>query len=164
MIVLVADSSVIFDLERGGLFEAAFDLTLTFVVPDLLYVRELEDSIGPHLCTLGLQVVELHPNEVQFAQDVRRLRHQLSLPDVFALSCARRPQHRLLAGDGALRAEAITHKVIVHGLLWVLDQAAEQRTVATWTLCEGLTRIAQHPRCRLPRDEVRKRLKLWCGM
>ena len=42
MIILVSDTSILIDLERGGLLEAAFSCGLTMVVPDLLYERELE--------------------------------------------------------------------------------------------------------------------------
>lgn len=40
--VVVSDSSVLIDLERGSLFDAAFSLRLEFCVPDLLYRRELQ--------------------------------------------------------------------------------------------------------------------------
>ena len=43
MIVLVSDTSVLVDLERGGLLPLAFGCGLTMVVPDLLYDRELAD-------------------------------------------------------------------------------------------------------------------------
>ena len=42
MIVLVSDTSVLIDLERGGLLEVAFSCGHQLVVPDLLYVLELE--------------------------------------------------------------------------------------------------------------------------
>lgn len=47
MITLVSDTSVLIDLERGGLLEHAFSCDLTMVVPDLLYARELETENGP---------------------------------------------------------------------------------------------------------------------
>ena len=56
MIVLVSDTSILIDLERGGLLEAAFSCGLTMVVPDLLYERELESENGPFLRKLGLGV------------------------------------------------------------------------------------------------------------
>ena len=46
MIILVSDTSILIDLERGGLLEAAFACGLTMVVPDLLYERELEPENG----------------------------------------------------------------------------------------------------------------------
>lgn len=64
MIILVSDTSILIDLERGGLLEAAFSCGLTMVVPDLLYERELEPENGPLLRALGLGVVSLTPEEV----------------------------------------------------------------------------------------------------
>jgi len=65
MIILVSDTSVLIDLERGGLLEQAFSCGLTMVVPDLLYARELEPDNGPLLRKLGLGVVALNPDEVR---------------------------------------------------------------------------------------------------
>jgi hypothetical protein len=106
MIILVSDTSVLIDLERGGLLEQAFSCGLTMVVPDLLYARELEPDNGPLLRKLGLGVVALNPDEVHFAQQLRTQRPGLSLPDCFALSCARRADHALVSGDMLLRTEA----------------------------------------------------------
>lgn len=39
--VVVSDSSVLIDLERGAFFAAAFALPLEFCVPDVLYRREI---------------------------------------------------------------------------------------------------------------------------
>lgn len=129
MIVLVSDTSILIDLERGGLLEAAFSCGLTMVVPDLLYERELESENGPFLRKLGLGVAALTPDEVAIAQRVKAERKRLSLPDCFALACATRADHVLVTGDGDLRAEAITRLGAVYGLLWILDQMAESGTV-----------------------------------
>lgn len=161
MIVLVSDTSVLIDLERGGLLELAFSCGLTMVVPDLLYDRELESENSPLLRRLGLGVVALSPDEVSFAQRIRTQRPGLSLPDCFALSCARRPEHALVTGDRLLRAEAQTQHCTVYGLLWLLDQIAASGAVGISLLYEGLTRISNHPRCRLPHGEVRARLQRW---
>lgn len=161
MIVLVSDTSILIDLERGGLLEAAFACGLTMIVPDLLYDRELESENGPFLRRLGLGVVALTPDEVTLAQRLKAECKKLSLPDCFALSCATRVDHILVTGDGALRSEALERLGVVYGLMWILDQMAQSGTVATALLHEGLSRIAAHPRCRLPHAEVRARLNLW---
>lgn len=161
MIVLVSDTSVLIDLERGGLLEAAFSCGLTMVVPDLLYERELESENGSLLRQLGLGLVTLSPDEVAFAQEVRSRRPGLSVPDCFALSCARRPEHALVTGDKLLRTEASACHCTVYGLLWILDQMEASGAVGASILHEGLTRISSHPRCRLPRDEIRARLQRW---
>jgi hypothetical protein len=142
MIILVSDTSVLIDLERGGLLEPAFSCGLTMVVPDLLYERELEADNGPLLRRLGLGVVAL-------------------VPDCFALTCARRPDHALVTGDKLLRTEALSRQCTVYGLLWILDQMESSASVGTTLLHEGLTRLSNHPRSRLPAGEVRARLQRW---
>lgn len=162
MATFVSDSSVLIDLERGGLLEAAFACGFTMVVPDLLYENELKDSTGPYLLKLGLGVTELTPNELLLAQEVLNGRERLSLEDCFALSCATRPDCILLAGDAQLREEATARAIKCNGLLWLLDQMKDSGKVSAATLCDGLAKISQHHRCRLPKPEIEKRLKAWC--
>lgn len=161
MIILVSDTSILIDLKRGGLLETAFSCGFTLVVPDLLYDRELEAENGAYLKALGLGVVSLTPDEVTYAQNVRKECKALSLPDCFALSCAIRVNHVLLTGDRALRMAASSRSASVYGLLWMLDQMEESGGVSQTTLHAGLTQIAEHPRCRLPHAEVRQRLARW---
>lgn len=161
MIILVSDTSILIDLERGGLLEAAFACGSPMVVPDLLYEKELAQENGPYLKSLGLGVVELSAKELAFAQQVSTERQGLSLPDCFALSCATRPDHVLVTGDKLLRTEALARIGNVTGLLWLLDRIHEAGSVAPETLFDGLTRISQHPRVRLPSDEVKSRLVAW---
>lgn len=161
MIILVSDTSVLIDLERGGLLEHAFSCGLTMVVPDLLYARELESDNGPLLRKLGLGIVALDPDELDFAQRLRRQRPGLSLPDCFALSCARRQDHALVSGDKLLRTEAQARACAVYGLLWILDQMEASGRVGPAMLHEGLSRIWNHPRQRLPKSEVLERLQRW---
>ena len=59
MKVLVSDTSVLIDLERGEFLESIFRLPFSLVVPDLLYERELKDYTGPDLIRYGLHVQEL---------------------------------------------------------------------------------------------------------
>jgi hypothetical protein len=164
MIILVSDTSILIDLERGGLLGASFSCGLTMVVPDLLYERELEPENGALLRKLGLGVVSLTPEEVALAQRLRTERKALSLPDCFALSCATRADQALVTGDKILRTEAMARLGNVYGLLWMLDQMAASGSVPTTLLYEGLARISAHPRCRLPQSEVRSRLNDWVSV
>ncbi len=161
MIILVSDTSILIDLERGGLLESTFICGLTMIVPDLLYQKELENENGQYLRSLGLGVVTLTPDEVTLAQAVRTQRPTLSLPDCFALACAQRPDHALVTGDKALRKEATGRVVEVYGLLWLLDQMVASNAVAISLIHAGLNQIFEHQRCRLPADEVKARLSAW---
>ena len=93
------------DLERGALLEALFQLPHEFVVPDLLFERELKGVLGDRLIALGLRVEELTPAEVTRAAALRRQRSALSVPDTFAFALARERTWTLLTGDAQLVCE-----------------------------------------------------------
>jgi hypothetical protein len=161
MVILVSDSSVLIDLERGELLEHAFSCGLIMAVPDLLYQNELENVNGPYLRTLGLNVLSLTPAEMEIAQTIKDKRPALSSPDCFALCCALRHGHVLLTGDMNLRKEATVRNAEVYGLLWLLDQMEACGKFSFTLLHEGLSKILAHPRCRLPKEEVNARLLRW---
>jgi predicted nucleic acid-binding protein len=158
MTVLVSDTSVIIDLERGELLESVFQLAVDFAVPDLLFHRELAGPLGDRLLALGLRVEELSPGEVQGATVLRRADATLSLPDTFAFALAQGRQWTLLTGDAGLRRTAEAHALDVHGTLWVLDQLEAQGACSLEVLAAGLAKASGHPRCRLPKAEVTARL------
>ena len=78
--VLVSDTSVLIDLKRGSLLEASFCLAFRFVVPDLLYERELKNWGGEDLIRLGLVVEALDGDGVSLALAYRKRMPALSLP------------------------------------------------------------------------------------
>ena len=84
MKVLVSDTSVLIDLDRGSLVEPIFRLPFEFTVPDLLYERELREHGGPDFVGLGLRVEELDGNGVSLALGYLRERRALSVPDFCA--------------------------------------------------------------------------------
>lgn len=161
MRVLVSDTSVLIDLERGQLLAHAFQLPYEFVVPDLLYKRELQNSNGEQLQQLGLRISELDKNGLRKALEFRNQEPALSLPDSFALSLAHKHNWLLLTGDRALRKLAVQESVKCHGVLWVIDQMQQLGVVSSQVLQESLTRISHHPRCRLPRTEIKKRIEAY---
>lgn len=158
MAVLVSDTSVIIDLERGSLLDDLFLLPFEFVVPDLLYRRELQGGLGDRLRALGLRVEELTSAELSRATVIARERKALSAPDTFAYALAEIRQWPLLTGDGELRRLAEANQVAFHGVLWICDQFERGGHVSLQRLHTGLTALSAHPRCRLPRVEVEHRL------
>ena len=164
MDVMVADTSVLIDLERGSLLEQSFTLPFRFKVPDLLYRNELANrregpAFGEHLLQLGLEVVELNGDEVSRAVFIERENRSLSLPDSFALALSASRKWTLLTGDAVLRAVAQCMGVTCHGVLWVLDRIHSAGIATPEELTAGLGRIRDHPRCRLPRDEIDTRFR-----
>lgn len=160
MAILVSDTSILIDLEKGGLLEAVFSLGLTFVVPDYLYEFELANHNGPYLRQLGLGVSSLTPEENEVVQDLLASNKGLSYFDCSALVCALRDDHALLTGDKLLRNVARANKAELCGIFWLFDEL-EANGVAATTLYEALEIIWQDPKCRLPTDEVKRRLLKW---
>lgn len=160
---LVSDTSVIIDLDRGDLLDAAFQIDDTLVVPDLLFVRELDVDFGDRLRALGIIVETLDSAEVTRAAQLGRAEQRLSVADAFAFALAQGRQWTLLTGDGVLRAIAETEGLRVHGVLWLIDRIEALGICKLPTLHGCLTKIAAHPRCRLPRHEVDLRLRRYRG-
>ncbi len=159
MRVLVSDTSVIIDLERGEILESVFQLNYEFVVPDLLSEEELKPYGGDRLLELGLRVEELDGSGVGQAIQQRRETPSLSMSDAFALTLARENDWVLLTGDGPLRMLAGAQKVECHGVLWVFDELETAALLEAEALHRSLSLISDHERCRLPVREVRNRLK-----
>lgn len=139
--VVLSDSSVLIDLERGSFFAAAFVLPIEFCVPDLLYRRELEPLGGDHLVQMGLRVLELDDAGVGRAARYRRDVPALSLPDAFALALTHCTGGTLLTGDARLRRLAGDERVVCHGVLWLLDRISQERSATPKQLYDGLVRI-----------------------
>jgi hypothetical protein len=158
MRVVVSDSSVLIDLERGILLQVTFSLPHTFAVPDLLYRREIEPYNGPQLVEMGLQVHALPEAGVQLASQYRVRQRKISLPDAFALAQAKLGGHLLLTGDADLRALAGRENVNFRGLLWLFDEIEAAGIHALADLEAALSTIVAQPRCRLPDHEVLTRI------
>jgi len=163
MRVLVSDTSVLIDLERCGLLHSAFALEVEFVVPDVLYERELKDYNGSKLVAFGLHVAVTDAEGVAQAQAYRQRQSKLTLPDALALALAKSNGWTLLSGDGALRALAGQEGVECHGFLWLMDLLEREQAATIAHLRQGLHRLSNHPRCRLPQGEVAARLKRYAA-
>ena len=158
MTILVSDTSVLIDLERGELILCAFKLSATFSVPDVLYERELRDHGGEELVKLGLKVQSLDGDGVALAMRHMQAQRRLTVPDGFALALAKLNGWTLLTGDGPLRELAKAEGVDCHGVIWLLDEFERQGAATYAQLHGGLEKISAHPRCRLPRQEISIRL------
>jgi hypothetical protein len=156
--LLVSDTSVLIDLDRGAILHEIFKLPFDVGVPDLLYQRELKNWHGPDLVPMGLRVLSLDGAGVSLGQSYRVRERRLSLIDAFALALAKTGGHVLLAGDGTLRALAEAEDVECHGALWVLDELEQHGVLTAEQLLNALVLISGHRRCRLPKAEIQVRL------
>ncbi|MCP4096044.1 MAG: PIN domain-containing protein [Planctomycetaceae bacterium] len=158
MSVLVSDTSIIIDLDRGDMLEQMFQLPYEFCVPDLLFEQELKGELGDRLIACGLDVVELSPEELTEAMSVHQTSGKLSYPDAFALILAKERKWTLLTGDGAMRRLAHEQELVMHGVLWVVEEYHRLEVMAPADLHRCLTAISVHERCRLPMVEIRRLL------
>lgn len=155
----VADSSIWFDLDAGGLVEAALAFGPVWRCPDVL-LDELQS--GPEAGTLqalGVEVCELSGEEVALAARLAPSGRGASRVDLFTLVLALRPGSVLLTGDADLRRLAMEAGCEVHGVLWLLDRLVET-TLSPARAVEALERIVQRG-SRLPAREVSERLARW---
>jgi predicted nucleic acid-binding protein len=153
MDVLVSDTSVLIDLERAELSDLLFAIGHRVVVPDLLYAQELEPWDGASWLQRGLEVTGLDEDETALAQQHALEWRAISLTDAFGLAVAQSRGWILLAGDRALRDRAAACNVRCHGFLWVAEQMVETGC-NPGQIAAGVTRLLEHPRCRLPRQET----------
>lgn len=152
---------MLIDLERAGLAEHALALPHRFAVADALYEGELAPYDGERLLEAGLKVEELTGAELGEASLIRQGRPRLSVNDSLALALAHGRRWMLLAGDRLLREAAAERAVECHGALWIIDELDLAASIARDTLADGLERLAAHPRCRLPKAEMRARITLF---
>ena len=162
MNVLLPDTSVLIDLERGAILETIFRLPFNYAVPSLLYRMELKDYGGNALMDLGLRLEELDVKEVMLAQTYSLRLRALSVPDSFALALAKSRSWILLSGDRKLVRLAKEEEVAVHGVLWLFDRMYDEGVADGTKLFNSLRAITAHPRCRLPKAEIEKRLRIYC--
>jgi hypothetical protein len=120
-LVLVSDTSVLIDLDRGEIIESAFQCGHQLAVPDVLYERELKPYNGKHLIKLGLKRIRLEGEGLQKAVEYQRRERRISLSDSLALVIAKQEGFTLLTGDAALRGLAELESVECHGILWLFD-------------------------------------------
>jgi predicted nucleic acid-binding protein len=125
MRIIVSDSSCLIDLRKGGLLEAFLELPFEFVIPDVLLENELLSLSRAERTLLrrSMEVAVLEEDGVKRAEEVLAETPALSTYDAFAFVVAEEREHAiLLTGGRRLRGLAETHKIEVHGVLWVVDQ------------------------------------------
>lgn len=151
--LLISDTNILMDVEAGGLASALFSLPYTFVVPDILYEEELEESF-PHMVGMGLLVRELSPDMVQTAEALARNYCKIGANDRLALALALGERVDLLTGDDFLRRAAIAEGVEVRGTIWLLQEMIRDHRITREVALSALERMEASGR-RLPWDMAR---------
>jgi hypothetical protein len=157
--IVVSDVSVLMDLARARLIEAALALPFDFVIPDVIFIDrrlDLGTYASGDLVRLGFRVGTLDGRDTsQALAYFRKHRRQLSLNDCFALRFAELHGGILMIGDGHLTTIAADEGMEVHGTLWAVALMARHGTCPSRQLCAALEFLDRDPLVQLPRHALR---------
>ncbi len=169
MRLLISDANILIDMEAGALMETLFQLPMQFGIPDLLYYEEIEpghEPGGPNLADLGLQIMEVSGDFVEYAQQLP-VQHNHLLPakngpkpshnDYLALALAKQEACTLLTGDTNLRIVANKEQVNVMGTIGLLCAMVENQLLTVDDAFKALDRMKSGKR-RLPWSDAENRL------
>ena len=157
--IVVSDASVLMDLAKVRLIEAALALPYDFVIPEPVLLNELLD-LGAYtskdLLRLGFRTAALESVDTTIAlKYFREHRRTLSLNDCFAWRIAEVHSGILMTGDANLRTAARGTGIEVHGTLWVAELISEHKTCTEKALVKALDLLDGDPLVFLPRTLLR---------
>jgi predicted nucleic acid-binding protein len=166
--IVVSDSSCLIDLRKASLLDAFLQLPYEILIPDTLFDEELLQFTVPQKRSLirgGLKVTELPGDGVARAQQIVRSLPRISVHDAFAFTLAERnPGCILLTGDAALRTFASSHRIEVHGVLWVIDEIHRTALLDVRVLHAALLLFDTDSAVRLPAAELASYIKRYAAL
>lgn len=161
MCFIVNDASCLIDLRKGGLLGVLGNLPYRLIVPLPVRVSEVLDFSDQQWQKLdddGLITHDLTPAEVAQAFGLRERHRALSANDCFCVVTALANRGILLTGDALLRRVAAERGLIVHGVLWVIDELADAGACTASLLIKALRAWQSDRTVFLPQHEISKRL------
>jgi predicted nucleic acid-binding protein len=160
MRLVVTDANVFIDMEVAGVLEDMFRLeAVDFAVPNVLYIEELA-AHHSRLPGLGLQIISLEPDAIEYAETLKPKYRKASQNDLFALALAKAQACALLTGDRRLREAADAEAVEVHGTVWLMEQLLGQKLLDGARAKECYERM-QKDGSRLPWPDIEEQLARW---
>jgi rRNA-processing protein FCF1 len=163
MSVIIIDTSALIDLAKAGIIEEALSLPHEFLIPDVIFEDELI-SLGKYdkgrLLKTGLRIASLESEGVELVGKLQSAYKPLTIYDCFALALAEKtPNSILLTGDKNLKRAAGERKIKTHGVLWIIDRMMDVKSIGERALIDGLHRLESDRNVRLPKNEIRERIK-----
>jgi len=148
----VVDASIWIDLHHGNMLVPTMRLQHEYHVPDAV-LHEMKVPDATQLLRLGAKKCELDGNRVLSVVALAAKYPAPSRADLFGLEAARMLDAVLLTSDAALRKAAEKEGIIVHGVLWLMDQLVEKgiMTPKARTMALAAMKAAGS---RLPADPV----------
>lgn len=157
--ILIADTSILIDIDKICLLSELFHLPYSIKVTDFvqneclsLDVKLMEDS--------GLIVGNLSGELVEKIHAIRQKHTCVSIADISALVLAQHEKAILLTGDKSLRKLSKEREIETHGILWLFDQMVENKILSHESACQ-LLRQLMTINSRLPNELCLSYIKKW---
>lgn len=157
--ILVSDTNIWIDLERGGLLAQVFSLPHEFVTTDFVWY-ELHHPNGESLQALGLTVEPLSAPEVLNLEQLKKDLNNSSIADVSCFYLAESRRWTLLTNDGAVRKAGQRRQLDVRGVLWLMDELYINQVVTGEKLTKALDAMLEAG-ARLPAAECDRLKAKW---
>jgi predicted nucleic acid-binding protein len=158
----VTDANILIDLHHGGILPLMLSLPYRCIVPDVV-LAEVRSLSADWFHAQGFEFGELQAESVLEVYAIREKHLALSVTDLFALYLARDLGATLLTGDSALRRLAEERDLVVHGVLWVLDEMVQYHLLTPERACQALDVIRLRG-AHLPDRECARLKKRWSNM
>jgi rRNA-processing protein FCF1 len=155
----VVDTNTIFDLHYGNLLPLVFGLPCKFLISNII-VHELRDPPFHSLASMGLQVENLSPENVEELIAMMARYEEPSYADISVLVLAKSKNTILITGDKALLRAAADNSVDCRGTCWLIDYLANQSLITFSEAIAAYDRIRKNRR-NPPFDECRALIAQW---
>lgn len=158
-----SDTNIWIDFYEISHIEHPFLLNNRYHLSTASFKDELKKSedLPKTLLKLGLQLVSVSDDESEIAAIYQTKYRKISVYDAYALSIAKCRAWVLLTGDGPLRNAAKDEGVECHGVIWVYDELLRESKISNSVYRSAIFALKTavlEGRCRLPIDELNKRL------
>jgi predicted nucleic acid-binding protein len=162
MKIVITDVSVFFDLYHLRVLPEFFALDLEIHATDFVYNEitntEQKNEFAVFERSRKLHIIKITPEEEDEIHAMKLFRSNKSFPDRTVLWKAKQFNCILLTCDSALRKEAQSHGLEVHGSIWVINQLIDTGIISKVKGIELLKQMKMvNP--RLPMDEIDKLIR-----
>ena len=161
--LISSDTNIWIDFFEINHLDHPFRLNHEYYISEQAYKDEMlkSEEMRVELIHQGLKLTDVNDEEFNQAIIFQIKYHALTTYDAFALSIAKSRKWILLTGDRPLRLAAEKENVECHGVIWVYDELrnAGKLTPHEYQVAiSDLIEAVQTGHCRLPMDELKKRL------
>lgn len=161
MEIIIIDSNILFQLEYGGLVDAAFSLKkYKMLTTSLIFENEVRRN---YLCDRGLEIRDLSEYEVSRLEMLAAIKrpggaYAPGKPDISTFVLAESLNAKLITGDAGLRTLSEKLGVEVHGLIWFINELFEEKIIDS-KQAKCFYEAVLFFGGRLPVEEIEKQLK-----